>query len=170
MASQRLNIDGFWYPFCNTNIKKYFIIRKDTMPAANFLQNRLIDRTSKILSRVLDFRTANQRVISTNLANADTPGFKPKELRFDEELRRASEKDNIQLRTTNQGHLSQYSNVSGGEFPVVEKVAEGPGSDELNIDAEMAKMMQNNLLYETSARLLSNKLKALQTAIESGRR
>ena len=140
------------------------------MPVANFLQNKFIDRTSKILSRVLDFRSANQRVISTNLANADTPGFKPKELRFDEELRHASEKNDIHLRATNQGHLSQYSNFNGGEFPIVEKVVDGPGSDELNIDAEMAKMMQNNLLYETSAKLLSKKLKALQAAIESGRR
>ena len=118
------------------------------MPVNNFFQNRFIDRTTKILSRVLDYRSANQRIISANLANADTPGFKPKELRFDEELQRVAEKNNIRIQTTDRGHLSQSSNFSGGDFPIVTQVTKGPGSerDELNIDAEMAKMMQNNLL------------------------
>ena len=136
----------------------------------DFVQNRLMDRTSRILSRALDFRSANQQIIAGNLANVDTPGFRPKELRFDRELQRAAEKDMIPLKTTDPGHFSSKPDVTGGEFVVQTKHTDGEESSHLNIDEEMAKMTQNNLLYETSARLLSKKFNLLKNLIEGVRR
>lgn len=43
-------------------------------------------------------------------------------------------------------------------------------NSQLNIDKEMAKMVQNNLLYEANAKLLAKKFDALRLAIEAGRR
>jgi len=133
-------------------------------------QNRFMDKTIRILSRALDFRSSNQHVISGNLANIDTPGYRPKELRFDEELKRAAENDTVSLKTTDPTHLSHAPDGTGGAFQVHSRDAGPDGSVQLNLDMEMAKMMRNNLLYEASTRLLSKKFQALKSAIEAGRR
>ena len=125
-------------------------------------------KTINLLSHALDFQSANHNVISGNLANVDTPGFRPKELSFDKELERAVEKNEISLRKTNPKHFSQYTGDLQHEGPRFE--IHRANSDKLNIDREMAKMMQNNLLYEASTRLLSKKFEALKTAIDAGRR
>lgn len=132
--------------------------------------NRMMGKTIKTLSRALDYRSANHRVIAGNLANADTPGFRHKELRFDEELKRATETNNINLKITNPDHISHFLSNKGNSFPVHEGEPAINGKGQLNLDMEMAKMTRNNLLYEASAKLLAKKFKALRSAIEAGRR
>ena len=135
--------------------------------------NRLAGKTVELLSHALDFRSANHNVISGNLANVDTPGYKPQELSFDKELERAVEKNDISLTKSNSKHFSYYTGSFDQGSPQFEMhPMERPltGSTRLNIEREMAKMSQNNLLYEASASLLSKKFEALKTAIESGGR
>lgn len=134
------------------------------MSINNFFQNTLMDRTSRILSRALDFRSANQKVISGNLANVDTPGYKPKELRFEEELQRATEKNGRHLLSTDPAHFSNTSDLMNEDFSIGTLVSEGE-STQLNIDSEMAKMSKNNLYYEASVILLSKKLQLLKATI-----
>ena len=142
------------------------------MGTNNGIQISLLGRTANILSRVLDFRSANQQVISENLANIDTPGFKARDLRFDEELRRASDKTTLRLTTTDPDHFSypDSSDFSKRDFPAETTVDDIYGPGQLNIDMEMAKMMRNNLLYEATSRLLTKKIQALRSVIEDGRR
>jgi flagellar basal-body rod protein FlgB len=140
------------------------------MKVDQYLQNRFIGRTIKVLSRALDFRSANHQVISGNMANIDTPGYKVKKLLFDQELQRAAKTHAVRLKTTDPDHLSYPSGKASGSFPVQTVDTRSSGSNQLNLDMEMAKMMRNNLLYEASAKLLSKKFNALRTAIDSGRR
>ena len=139
------------------------------MEINNKFHNRFMDKTIKVLSRALDFHSTNHRVISGNLANIDTPGYKPREVLFDEELKRATENNDIRIRATNPGHITHPANITGKKFPIQIKKAEMDGSRELNLDIEMAKMMRNNLLFETSTRLLTKKFKSLRAAIEGKR-
>jgi flagellar basal-body rod protein FlgB len=130
----------------------------------------LMSGTMKILSRALDFRSANHQIIAANLANADTPGYKHKELGFDRELKDAINKTGIKLRITDPNHIQEVSVLNGNSFPL-HTIESGPNAEEeQNLDVEMAKMMRNNLLFEASAKLLSKKLQALRNAIETGRR
>jgi flagellar basal-body rod protein FlgB len=133
------------------------------MKMENLLQNRFMDRTATILSRVLDFRGANQEIISGNLANIDTPGFKAKTFDFEKVLQRAADQAQLHLKTTDSRHITDHS------LPRVHDV-EIKESGPLNLDMEMAKMMRNNLLYETATKLLSKKFQALRSAIDSTRR
>ena len=48
----------------------------------------MIDPTTAILTRALDGLTAQQSVISSNLANIDTPGYTPQMVDFETALRR----------------------------------------------------------------------------------
>ncbi len=136
------------------------------------MNRRLFDRTVGILGRSLGYRVRNQRVIASNLANIDTPGFRPKKLEFDEELRKAVEKDQVHLTRTDGKHLPGLQELgTGGEqsFEVETEPESAGGDHALDIDSEMAKMAKNNLLYEATVKMLSKKFSLLREAIEERR-
>lgn len=126
----------------------------------------LMNKTFEILKRSLNFRSTKQQVISGNLANINTPNYQKRNLNFDEELIKASDQNMIKMRLTQPGHMPGQQDGQGNNFPI--EVSDMPG--EIDLDQEMAKMMQNSLLYEANIRLISKKFQALKSAIESGRR
>ena len=126
-----------------------------------------MDRTSKLLSKVLDFRAIRQNVIAGNLANAETPGYIQKEIPFEKELQKAFDNNSIKLATSEPGHIPGSDAVMENNYNPYKLVREYGKPNELNIDTEMAKMSQNNLLYEASTNLLSKKFALLKAIIES---
>jgi flagellar basal-body rod protein FlgB len=135
------------------------------------MRHRLMDKTMGLLSHVLDYRAKNHGVISGNLSNIDTPGFEPKELEFDEVLKRAVEQPKLPLKRTNNMHLSSGMTDGKPSFSLHTLEAKGKRDpNDLDIDREMAKMSQNNLLYEATVKILSKKFEALRAAIEERRR
>ena len=135
------------------------------------LHGRLTGRGVEILSRMLDYRSVKHQTVAGNLANVETPGYRPKELTFDEELRRAADKTKIRLKTTNPKHLGNDLALEGkAAFEIRTKAEPHRRPDDLNIDREMAEMLQNNVLYEATVRLLAKRFTALKSAIDAGRR
>ena len=49
----------------------------------------LLDNTMQLLHRSLDLRSARQRVIASNLANEETPGYRANDLQFAQQLQAA---------------------------------------------------------------------------------
>lgn len=129
------------------------------------------DRTIKALANSLNFRQMRQDLISSNIANAETPGYKAKKIDFEEALARAIDLDNQQsLRTNDQEHF----NVGGGGFdnlePTIYDNPNGVVSEDGNTvdrEEEMANMAENKILYDTSVALLNKKLGLLRYSIES---
>lgn len=132
-------------------------------------KNMFMDRTSRLLSKVLDFRAVRQNVIAGNVANAETPGYIQKEIPFEAELQKAFDNKSIKLEKSEPGHLSGSEYIMEDSFNPYQLVREYGSPNELNIDTEMAKMSQNNLMYEASTRLLSKKFELLKAVIDSGR-
>jgi flagellar basal-body rod protein FlgB len=141
------------------------------MRPINLTNNRLMGKTVGILADMLDFRARNHGVIASNLSNIDTPGFEPKELEFDAELRRAVDgRAALSMTRTNEKHLSGQEGAKLKPSFSAHRVQSADGTPyDLDLDREMAKMAQNNLLYEATVKILSKKFDALKTAIE-GRR
>ena len=133
----------------------------------------LMDKTGKLLAHALDYRAKRHGVIAGNLANIDTPGYRPKDIEFDDALREALNEPAIKLKITQPGHIpasSAVNLVGRGEFPLRE-IARGVQSDsQVDLDKEMTKMAKNNLLYEATVRMLSKKFDELKAVIEEGRR
>ena len=129
------------------------------------------DRTIKALANSLNFRQMRQDLISSNIANAETPGYKAKKIDFEEALARAIDLDNLQsLRTNDPEHF----NVGGGGFdnlePTIYDNPNGVVSEDGNTvdrEEEMANMAENKILYDTSVALLNKKLGLLRYSIES---
>ena len=47
------------------------------------------DRTISVLENALDFRAERHRHLASNLANAETPGYRPTDIKFEEALKNA---------------------------------------------------------------------------------
>jgi len=131
-----------------------------------------MDKTSRLLAHVLDYRAKRHGVIAGNLANIDTPGYRPKDIDFDDALKAALKESDLKLKVTHEGHLPARSSIPSpgqGEFPMKE-IGKGLQRDsQVDLDKEMAKMAKNNLLYEATVKMLSKKFDLLRAAIE-GRR
>ena len=72
------------------------------------LADTLFDSTISGLNAVMNFRLANQNVISSNIANADTPGYHAQKMEFEDALRDALEvSEHLKMETSNSQHFSK---------------------------------------------------------------
>ena len=134
---------------------------------------QITDRTMKALAASLNFREMRQKIISSNIANAETPGYKAKRLEFEESLARAIDLDKQQSLNVND---QRHYDVGGGGFrnlapEIVEDTSGVPTNDGNNVnrEQEMARMAENKILFDASVQLLNKKLGLMKYAINSDR-
>ena len=142
----------------------------------------LFNTTIDLLGKSVDLRTRNQNLISSNIANAETPGYTPKKLEFEQQLQSAVKKSSGRgmhsadsSATTHPAHIllrggggERISQVRGA---VVETPAKTPGRDgnSVEMENEMSNMMQNQVLFNASVQLLAKKFEGLRTALREGK-
>lgn len=130
------------------------------------------DANMQLMGKVLDLRAEKAEVISSNIANAETPGYSPSRFEFEQELASALGRNNgLKLATSNEKHIAlgpaNFSSVSGKI--VVEPDTSGVGDGNgVSVDQEMLDLSENELLYETTAQLLKKKLTLLKHVISGG--
>jgi len=112
------------------------------------------DKTMKLLSSALDFRSQKHQIITSNIANIDTPGYTAKDLEFKgiigEEMQR-------RLATTDKKHFpGQFPNTG----PIDSEVTDS--GERVNVDTEMTNLAENHLMYNTSLELLTRKLRSIK--------
>ena len=130
------------------------------------------DKTTQALEASLKYRQLRQELIASNIANAETPGYKAKKIDFEEALARALDVDGEQtLKTTDSRHF----NVGGGGFnnlkPEIyeESNIVSPDGNTVDRDAEMAEMAENKIMYDASVQLLNKKLGLMKYVVGSDR-
>ena len=128
-------------------------------------------KTLQALAASLNLRQIRHEVLTSNIANADTPGYKAKRVDFESALQRALDVDgNLSMLTSDEKHFD----VGNGGFdnlqPEIYEDSNGVVSEDGNTvdrDAEMAKMAENKILYDASVKLLNKKLGMLKYTINS---
>ncbi|HDS30544.1 MAG TPA: flagellar basal body rod protein FlgB, partial [Firmicutes bacterium] len=121
-------------------------------------------------------------LIAHNIANADTPNYKAKRLRFEEFLARELGADvpgsTLPLARTNSLHLpgTHGFGTSGKLVPPIgiiytqDQTTFRLDGNNVDIDHEMAEQAKNALQYSAMTDLVSRRLSSLRTAISEGRR
>lgn len=131
------------------------------------------DTTLDALATSLNFRQMRQKIISSNIANAETPGYKAKRLEFEESLARAIDLDkHNRIKTSDGRHYA----VGGGGFhnlkPSIYEDSNGIAREDENTvdkEKEMARMAENEVLYDASIQLLNKKLGLKEYAVSAER-
>ncbi|RLC47801.1 MAG: flagellar basal body rod protein FlgB [Candidatus Coatesbacteria bacterium] len=119
-----------------------------------------------LLGRALDICSRRASLVASNVANVDTPGYKAKTFDFDAALAASSNKyAEMQPVRTDPRHMCQ--NV--GKEPVIDvQETESPGRDDgntVNIEQEMADLLESELMFTASSKLIAKKIQMLKTAI-----
>jgi flagellar basal-body rod protein FlgB len=111
-----------------------------------------------------------QSAITSNIANADTPNYQADKRGFAEFLSEQQSVGNTsKLSTTNRMHISDNtsSHLSGDFFQSTQ--ARKMDGNAVDVQTEMARMSENQLMHELSLKLIKGKLSGLLNAIKEGR-
>jgi flagellar basal-body rod protein FlgB len=131
----------------------------------------LFDPSMNLLSKVLDLHAANEKVISSNIANAETPGYAPARFEFEDELRQAINKKGFSLTKSHPSHIpigaGSIETVSGKVTRITDKTGIGDKNG-VNVDHEMISLSENEIMYETAAQILKKKMTLLGYVIQGG--
>jgi flagellar basal-body rod protein FlgB len=136
----------------------------------------LFGPTQQLLMAAMRVRGARHELLTANIANADTPGYRPRDLDFTTALRSLVEPDEQTTgETGNQGTLvsthPQHLQPAGTSATLIGgEEAEGKlDRNQVDLDHEITQLTENALLQETSLTLLSRTLAGLRYAIGEGR-
>jgi len=102
-----------------------------------------------LLFQQLNFRGERQKVISTNIANIDTPDFKTKELKFQDQLNRSDNQYKLKLSRTHINHISFKDESSNSNMKLYEVngLKEQNDGNNVNLDSQMSEMSKNSIMF-----------------------
>ncbi|MBM7559403.1 flagellar basal body rod protein FlgB [Marinitoga litoralis] len=126
------------------------------------------DLYMNIIPKALDAVETRQKIYSHNIANYNTPGYKRKDVSFEEELRKAlGDSDEIKLKSSNEKHIKNIPSINEVNYNIVEDNSRSAREDgnNVDIDIEMVKMMENTLQYNALTRLINYRLSDYKTVI-----
>lgn len=143
---------------------------------------KIFDSTLGHVERALDLQLQRQGVLAGNLANLDTPGFRPKDIDFAAAMSSASaglgDAGGGAVARTDTQHMDAEGQVLGlagdahraAAAPVIETGGETPSLDgnQVDLDRTMAAIAQNSLQYNANARAATRKLAILRYVVNDG--
>ncbi len=131
---------------------------------SGFLFNKIGVADSK---KFLDLTSLRHKLISSNVANVSTNGYEACDIDFKRELSKASGNNGGLAGTvTNSAHIPTGHHAA--RAPKVERTRVANGDvNSVDIDREVPKMAENELMYTIAARLLEKKFAGLRKVITS---
>jgi flagellar basal-body rod protein FlgB len=134
----------------------------------------LFNTADKVQMHTLDQRHKRGLVIAANIANAETPGFRAQGYGFEEQLQALTGLDtSLPMSVSHPKHLkNQFTNEDGSIKPDIfirptETVSHDGNT--VDMDDEMARMAQNQILYRAAVEMINRKVGTLKYAINGGR-
>ena len=122
----------------------------------------VFDKTLNMIEDRLTLNSVNQKLISGNLANINTPGYRAKEVSFERALRDSLEEGVLNMVRSNGSHMAPDDPVQAMKTPEV--VENGP----VDLDTEMVNLTKNTIEYNHMVGMLNKKFTLLKTAITEG--
>ena len=116
----------------------------------SWMQTPLLQR----MERFLDMTSLRESLISSNLANLDTPGYRTRDIDFKKEMQKA-------IAAPDQAPQPVVREISG--------LVERPDHNNVSIDRETMLLAQTQLQFQTGVALLKQEFKRLVTAITEGK-
>ena len=128
------------------------------------------DKALGIHEQALGFRAKRAEVLANNIANADTPNYKARDLDFSAALAAQQEKTKsgpFAMNVTNQRHIDGEGLGDAGDGSLLYRTPMQPSIDQNTVDAqlEQSNYAQNSVNFQASFTLLNSKFKGLVSAL-----
>ena len=114
-----------------------------------------ISRAHELMKEAMDYRAARQDMIASNIANADTPNYRPRDVRFEEALAQksaelyADKSNTLQMTQTSGKHLGGISSASDTKATTFFRdghMARNDGNS-VDLDVESSEMAKNSMMF-----------------------
>lgn len=132
----------------------------------------LFDKTTQALNSTIYFRLLNHNLITSNIANAETPRYKAKKMNFEEALSRALDLQNLNRM---QSESKQHYHLHGNRFESLKpRIYENPDikisldGNTVKLENEITALAENTLLYKAALRLINKKIGLLKYVTSEG--
>jgi flagellar basal-body rod protein FlgB len=124
-----------------------------------------IDNALGVSPQVMALRSRRMELLASNIANADTPGFKARDIDFAAAMRSASAERGV-LSRTDARHLDVSTGVTPAGDPMY-RIPTQPTLDGNTVETqrEHAAFMDNAIRYQASLNFLDGRIKTLRMAI-----
>lgn len=128
-----------------------------------------LDDALRFHQSALNLRAYRQQLLAANIANADTPNFKARDIDFPSALQGAlsARSGNPGLRTTSARHLgSAAENLAAAQVLYRTPLQPSLDGNTVDMDAERTRFADNAIHYEANLTFISGQLKTLLAAIQ----
>jgi flagellar basal-body rod protein FlgB len=109
--------------------------------------------TLGLLEKALNIRAFYQKVLASNIANVETPGYSEKKIDFQAELDRSGNGDASSVRVTENDPPDGAGSLDGNT---------------VNVEEQVVKMTENSLMYNALVQLISKKFSMMKYVISGG--
>lgn len=124
-----------------------------------------------ITAKVLDLRLERQNVVTGNIANQNTPNYRPRRLEFEEKMQDALALDQRgKMTRTQESHLpaafdaNSFEGNNWKEFHAKQVY----GEDSVDIDKEMSTMAKNSMMYNALSQVIKKNFTGMEKVITKG--
>lgn len=133
----------------------------------------LFDAHTQLLQKSLDFRQKRNALLSGNIANIETPGYKAKDLVFEKALGRAMKAETPGPMTlTNDRHFDGRQilplNLVKGDIIRTSNPVGNIDDNSVDLEREMVKLGENQVAYQALAQMISHRFSTLRASIREG--
>ena len=123
-------------------------------------------QTFGLHEQALKFRAHRNEVLASNIANADTPNYKARDLDFGDALKRARN-ETVGLTRTSEMHQRAWgTKMSGGQLMYRVPMQSTLDGNTVEADVEQAKFAENAVQYRASLAFLDGQIRSLKFAIK----
>ncbi len=124
------------------------------------------DSALGIHQQALAVRTQRTELLASNIANADTPGYKARDIDFKSALMNVSHQSTGSVSTTNSKHINNEVGITGAD--VLYRVPNQSSLDGNTVDGNLEKsaFSENAIRYQASLTFLEGKFKGMLAAIK----
>jgi flagellar basal-body rod protein FlgB len=133
-----------------------------------------LDDMMRFQETALNLRAQRQQLLASNIANADTPNYKARDIDFNKALQGALAKSSsgttlpAELAKTSTTHLTSSVNKTMGGAPLLYSNTQQGNVDgnTVDMDVQRNQFTDNAMRYEVGITLMASKIKGMLTAIQ----
>jgi len=130
---------------------------------------KLFSSTITALERGLDYSVQKQKAISQNIANADTPNYKAKDVSFKSFLKNEMNA-NFMANKTNSKHFDfKYGQTSSNSIIEKSDTSYSHNGNNVDLDTEMAQLAENQIYNQALVDRMNGQFNTLKSVIRGGK-
>lgn len=128
-----------------------------------------LDKVFGVHEQGIRIRSRRAEILASNLANADTPNYKARDIDFRQALNQAQQNTSAdRMKVSHPKHIQRGLSAGGLTTDLLYRNPLQPSVDGNTVDTqqEKAQFVQNAMQYQASLRFLTGKIKAIKSAIK----